>query len=566
MIMKKIFSTLMAVALAAFTFTSCEDVPMPYDYPGTGGGDKPTIEEQGDGTIESPFNVAAARAKCQEIGETVSTESYYVMGKISKITLNFEDVSTDKNGKDVQYGNATFDIVDEGSTNVFKCFQVYYLDGKKNTDPEIKIKEGDEVVIVGPMYNYSGNTPETAGQGKAHIYSINGVKGPETTTPEEAIEITCAKAVEICNSLEDKTESNETYTVTGYITETNGEISREQQTFWMADTKDGGKVFEGYWANIPDPTKALPVGTKLKMTGKLMRYGTTPEMKNGNVVVLEMGDGNEEGNDTPDEPQGEAKGDGTLENPFNAVAANNYAKNGGSESEFKYVKGKISNVKSIDVSKYERAQYYISEDGSTSSEQFYIYNGYYLDKKAFTSNDQIKVGDEVIVYGKIVTYNGSTIEMAADNYIVSHNSNTGNGGSEEEINPGTGDNNNDVLTVAQAIANNSGKAWVEGYIVGWIDGMTLSSGAKFDNEATAKTNLLVADSANETNVSNCIPVQLPSGDARNALNLQDNPSNYGKKVKLYGSLEKYFGAPGLKSVTKYEFVESNSAKAKRIRK
>ena len=36
--MKKIALSMMALAMAAVTFTSCEDVPAPYDYPGTGGG------------------------------------------------------------------------------------------------------------------------------------------------------------------------------------------------------------------------------------------------------------------------------------------------------------------------------------------------------------------------------------------------------------------------------------------------------------------------------------------------------------------------------------------------
>ena len=49
-----------------------------------------------------------------------------------------------------------------------------------------------------------------------------------------------------------------------------------------------------------------------------------------------------------------------------------------------------------------------------------------------------------------------------------------------------------------------------------------------------------------------MPVQLPSGAVRNALNLVENPGNYKKQVTLTGSLEKYFGVPGLKTVSKYE--------------
>ena len=46
-----------------------------------------------------------------------------------------------------------------------------------------------------------------------------------------------------------------------------------------------------------------------------------------------------------------------------------------------------------------------------------------------------------------------------------------------------------------------------------------------------------------------MPVQLPNTDIRAQLNLTDNPGNYKKEVLLYGNIEKYFGVPGVKSVT-----------------
>lgn len=126
----------------------------------------------------------------------------------------------------------------------------------------------------------------------------------------------------------------------------------------------------------------------------------------------------------------------------------------------------------------------------------------------------------------------------------------------EDNKPDTGDSSKEnPYTVAQAIANNSGNAWVKGYIVGWIDGQVLAEGARFNSSATVKTNLLIADDANETDLAKCMPVQLPTGDVRTALNLQDNPQNYKQEVILSGSLEKYFGTAGLKSVT--EFVLNN---------
>ena len=84
-----------------------------------------------------------------------------------------------------------------------------------------------------------------------------------------------------------------------------------------------------------------------------------------------------------------------------------------------YVKGIVSEIKSLDTSRYARAQYYISEDGTTEN-QFYIYNGYYLGGADFTSDDQLKVGDNVIVYGQLTKYN-DTYEMNQNNEIYELN-------------------------------------------------------------------------------------------------------------------------------------------------
>ena len=109
-------------------------------------------------------------------------------------------------------------------------------------------------------------------------------------------------------------------------------------------------------------------------------------------------------------------------------------------------------------------------------------------------------------------------------------------------------------TVAEALAAFTGvakPAVVKGYIVGTVNGQVYTEGCVFSGTAESKTNILIADNADETDYNNCMPVQLPSGAVRNALNLLDNPGNYKKQVTLTGSLEKYFGVPGLKTVTKY---------------
>lgn len=115
------------------------------------------------------------------------------------------------------------------------------------------------------------------------------------------------------------------------------------------------------------------------------------------------------------------------------------------------------------------------------------------------------------------------------------------------------------FTVATAISKyNASKpladTWVKGYIVGYVSDKTIDSSVLNDLSGITdnnKTNLLIADSKTETDYKNCLVLQLPSGDVRNGLNLKDNPSNLGKEVIVKGSLEKYFGTYGLKSITEY---------------
>lgn len=108
----------------------------------------------------------------------------------------------------------------------------------------------------------------------------------------------------------------------------------------------------------------------------------------------------------------------------------------------------------------------------------------------------------------------------------------------------------DPYTVTDAKLVGSGSnVFVKGYIVGYVPDKSLSEaifGATGDNVATS--NFLIAASADETNVSNCMPVQLPVGAVRSGLNLKDNPGNLGQEVTLCGNIESYFGAIGAKSI------------------
>lgn len=113
----------------------------------------------------------------------------------------------------------------------------------------------------------------------------------------------------------------------------------------------------------------------------------------------------------------------------------------------------------------------------------------------------------------------------------------------------------EAITVSHAIANNSGTATVEGYIVGIVKA---TNSFQHEGPFTTDTNIAIADSPSEKDKTKILPVQLPIGKVREGLNLKSNPSNLGKKIQITGNLEPYFSMPGHKSATAFTFVDGST--------
>ena len=109
----------------------------------------------------------------------------------------------------------------------------------------------------------------------------------------------------------------------------------------------------------------------------------------------------------------------TPETAYSVAKANDLITAGqGLETEV-YVKGTITMIDEVSTS-YGNATYWIGDGAEYSSDDLEIFRGYYLEGDSFTAEDQIKVGDKVIVYGKLVDYNG-TKEMTTGSSIYSLN-------------------------------------------------------------------------------------------------------------------------------------------------
>lgn len=104
--------------------------------------------------------------------------SYFVEGIISNMRNTPEEI--------VQYTQARFDISDDGTTNnQFYCYNTKWLD---NTDfiTGNEIKLGDEVVVLGNVQNYNGNTPEI----KGYVYQHTAGKQPEVDYSIKNLQVT----------------------------------------------------------------------------------------------------------------------------------------------------------------------------------------------------------------------------------------------------------------------------------------------------------------------------------------------------------------------------------------
>ena len=106
----------------------------------------------------------------------------------------------------------------------------------------------------------------------------------------------------------------------------------------------------------------------------------------------------------------------------------------------------------------------------------------------------------------------------------------------------------DTLTVTQALKISPGD-WVavKGYIVGYINGTAMSKavfGAPLEKE---NTNIIIANTPNESDHTRCMPIQLENGsDERAEYNLLLFPELLGQKVLVQGELTTYFRVNGFK--------------------
>lgn len=157
-------------AMAAFTFSSCEDVPEPYTQPTKP--DAPSAgEPKGTGTAADPFNIAGI-IKYIENGGSADQE-VYTKGKV---------VSVKAGSFDASFGSLKYYISDDGTTaNQFYVYNGYAGPNCTKFSGEDALKPGDEVVICGKAKNYNGTNEYDANN---YLVSLNGKPTSGSTPPD----------------------------------------------------------------------------------------------------------------------------------------------------------------------------------------------------------------------------------------------------------------------------------------------------------------------------------------------------------------------------------------------
>lgn len=206
-------------------------------------------------------------------------------------------------------------------------------------------------------------------------------------------------------------------------------------TYWISDdgsTDSELEVYRGYYLGGDRFTSLdqLEVGDEVIIKGELTKFYDTYELTQGNEIYSLNGV-TAGGSDNPGTPEGS----GTVEDPFNVAGAFKYIDEnqyyGTNEnpnlSPEVYVEGIITSIEEVETDQFGNATYCIS-DGEGYAE-LEVFRGYYLNGDKFTSADQIKVGDEVVVAGQLTRF-FETYEFTTGSRIYSLNGQGGTGGED----------------------------------------------------------------------------------------------------------------------------------------
>ena len=397
-----------------------------------------------EGVMANPYTIE--RAKELQGQDITGWVAGYIVGAVAP------GVNEVKANTDIQWGaeaamnnnlviGATADTKDIANCVIVPLPQDSKLRELGNI-PDHKDLVGKAIKVKGILENQYAQAGVNC-SGALGTFEIEGVEtgGDGTPSGDGTLNnpFNCAGANEYTSGLAADTESPNDVYIKGKVVSIKEEFgSYGNASFYISDDGTANNQFYVFrclylgnkkWTSGDTQIK---VGDEVVICGKVVNYkGNTPETVTNKAYIYSLNGtgGSTGGGETGG---GEASGNGTIDNPYNAAAITSLASGlaSGAESSEVYFKGKVSSIKFAYEAEFGTGTFYVSDDGSTTG-QFYVYRALYLgNQKWVNGNYQIKVGDEVVIHGKVTNYMGNTPETVQNAaYLYSINGSTTDPGS-----------------------------------------------------------------------------------------------------------------------------------------
>ena len=262
-------------AMAAFTFSSCEDVPEPYTLPTQPAGPGNTDPNQ-KGSESNPYTVTEAIALIK--AGTAPSTAVCVKGKITAVTFFNET-----------YSSLSYNIADEGSSEVIEVYSGKGKDGA-NFSSKDDLKVGQTVVVKGIVKAFTKNDGTIVNEidKNSTIISIEntGTTTPDTPATGKGSLSDPYNVAEAIAAIKAGTAPTTQVYLTGIISDVAFYNTQYKSiTYYISDDGKGKdmQVYSGKGLNGADfaSKEDLKVGQKVTILGKIMKFTD----KNGNDIM-----------------------------------------------------------------------------------------------------------------------------------------------------------------------------------------------------------------------------------------------------------------------------------------
>ena len=262
-------------AMAAFTFSSCEDVPEPYTLPTQPAGPG-TIDPNQKGSESNPYTVTEAIALIK--AGTAPSTAVCVKGKITAVTFF-----------NATYSSLSYNIADEGSSDVIEVYSGKGKDGA-NFSSKDDLKVGQTVVVKGIVKAFTKNDGTIVNEidKNSTIISIEntGTTSPDTPATGKGSLSDPYNVAEAIATIKAGTAPTTQVYLTGIISDVAFyNETYKSITYYISDDGKGKdmQVYSGKGLKGADfaSKEDLKVGQKVTILGKIMKFTD----KNGNDIM-----------------------------------------------------------------------------------------------------------------------------------------------------------------------------------------------------------------------------------------------------------------------------------------